>query len=93
LPCSVKHVRWNSRDRICDMGLQVIKSVNWAFIATHHSATRWCSTSLGSAGTRIPRQDISREMDWQRQSNALAATFTRRNTVGLCQGQCVLNTS
>jgi hypothetical protein len=28
LPCSVKHVRWNSRDRICDMGLQVIKSVN-----------------------------------------------------------------
>jgi hypothetical protein len=29
LPCSVEHVRWNSRDRIPDTGLQVIKSVNW----------------------------------------------------------------
>jgi hypothetical protein len=29
LPCSVEHVHWNSRDRIPDMGLQVIKSVNW----------------------------------------------------------------
>jgi hypothetical protein len=28
LPCSVEHVRWNSRDRIPDTGLQV-KSVNW----------------------------------------------------------------
>jgi hypothetical protein len=27
LPCSVEHVRWNSRDRIPDTGLQVIKSV------------------------------------------------------------------
>jgi hypothetical protein len=26
LPCSVEHVRWNSRDRIPDTGLQVIKS-------------------------------------------------------------------
>jgi hypothetical protein len=26
LPCSVEHVRWNSRDRISDTGLQVIKS-------------------------------------------------------------------
>jgi hypothetical protein len=26
LPCSVEHVRWNSRDRIPDMGLQVITS-------------------------------------------------------------------
>jgi hypothetical protein len=26
LPCSVEHVRWNSRDRIPDAGLQVIKS-------------------------------------------------------------------
>jgi hypothetical protein len=29
LPCSVEHVRWNSRDRIPDTGLKVIKSVNW----------------------------------------------------------------
>jgi hypothetical protein len=28
LPCSVEHVRWNSRDRIPDTGLQVIKSIN-----------------------------------------------------------------
>jgi hypothetical protein len=26
LPCCVEHVRWNSRDRIPDTGLQVIKS-------------------------------------------------------------------
>jgi hypothetical protein len=26
LPCSVEHVRWNSRDRIPDTGLQVIMS-------------------------------------------------------------------
>jgi hypothetical protein len=27
LPCFVGHVRWNSRDRIPDTGLQVIKSL------------------------------------------------------------------
>jgi hypothetical protein len=29
LPCSVEHVCYNSRDRILDTGLHVIKSVNW----------------------------------------------------------------
>jgi hypothetical protein len=29
LSYSVEHVRWNSRDRVPDTGLQVIKSVNW----------------------------------------------------------------
>jgi hypothetical protein len=49
---------------------------------THHCATRWCSTSLGSAGMRVPRQGICRKMDRQRQFNALASTFTRLNTTG-----------
>jgi hypothetical protein len=36
----------------------------------------------GSAGTRVPRRDISRKMDRQRWSNALASTFTTHNTSG-----------
>jgi hypothetical protein len=47
LPCSVEHVRWNSRDRIPDTGLQVIKSVNWcsehiALDITPHEKIQWC---------------------------------------------------
>jgi hypothetical protein len=43
-------------------------------------------------------QECARCVGWQRRSNALASTFTRHNTtgyfpVGLCQEQCVPNTS
>jgi hypothetical protein len=47
LPCSVEHVRWNSRDRIPDTGLQLIKSVNWcsehiALDITLQEKIQWC---------------------------------------------------
>jgi hypothetical protein len=47
LPYSVEHVRWNSRDRIPDTGLQVIKSVNWcsehiASDITSQEQIQWC---------------------------------------------------
>jgi hypothetical protein len=47
LPCSVEHVRWNSRDRIPDPGLQVIKFVNWwsehiALDITPQKKIQWC---------------------------------------------------
>jgi hypothetical protein len=43
-------------------------------------------------------QERARCVGWQRRSNALASTFTRPKTtgffpVGLCQNQCVPNTS
>jgi hypothetical protein len=52
LPCSVEeHVRWNSRDRIPDTSLQVIKSVNWcsehiALDITPQEKIQWCYVLL-----------------------------------------------
>jgi hypothetical protein len=51
LPCPVEHVRWNSRDRIPDTGLQVIKSVNWcsehiALDIIPQERIEWCCQSL-----------------------------------------------
>jgi hypothetical protein len=52
LPCSVEHVRWNSRVRIPHTGLQVIKSVNWCSepialdITPHRKRIQWCYVRL-----------------------------------------------
>jgi hypothetical protein len=47
LPSSVVHVRWNSRDRMPDTGLQVIKSIKWcsehiALDITPQEKIEWC---------------------------------------------------
>jgi hypothetical protein len=43
LPCSVEHVRWNSRDRIPDTGLQAIKcSEHTALDITPQENIQWC---------------------------------------------------
>ena len=58
---------------------------------------QYTSTWAPLVARRTSRR-YSRKMDRQRRSNALASTFTRHNTteffpVGLCQEQCVPNTS
>jgi hypothetical protein len=56
LPSSVEHVRWNSRDRIPDTGLQVIKSVNWCSkhialdITTQEKSSGVMSSERGGQG-------------------------------------------
>jgi hypothetical protein len=47
LPFSVEHVRWNSRDRIPDTGLQVIKCVNWCLEYTALDTSVYVEVKMG----------------------------------------------
>ena len=66
--------------------------------ATHYTAKRRRSSSLGFTSTCVPRQEISGKMDWQKKPNPLAPSFPEQNTagflhVGLRQEHCLPFTS